>query len=202
MKKKYFVRGLGVGIIFGALIMLAAYMTSGKKSISDEEVIARAKKLGMVKESEYVLTGSTDSDATNKSLDELVQESAEMSATATQATTEVTTEATTEATTEQETTQATTEATTEKATTEATTEKATTEKPKKEDAKVTITVSGGMSSETISGLLEDAGLVDSASKFNRFLVEKGYDMKLETGSFEIKTGMSYEEIAKILTTKQ
>ena len=198
MKKKYFVRGLGVGIIFGALIMLAAYMTSGKKSISDEEVIARAKKLGMVKESEYVLTGSTDSDATNKSLDELVQESAEMSATATQETTE----ATTEATTEQETTQATTEATTEKATTEATTEKATTEKPKKEDAKVTITVSGGMSSETISGLLEDAGLVDSASKFNRFLVEKGYDMKLETGSFEIKAGMSYEEIAKILTTKQ
>ncbi len=198
MKKKYFVRGLGVGIIFGALIMLAAYMTSGKKSISDEEVIARAKKLGMVKESEYVLTGSTDSDATNKSLDELVQESAEMSATATQETTE----ATTEATTEQETTQATTEAATEKATTEATTEKATTEKPKKEDTKVTITVSGGMSSETISGLLEDAGLVDSASKFNRFLVEKGYDMKLETGSFEIKAGMSYEEIAKILTTKQ
>lgn len=198
MKKKYFVRGLGVGIIFGALIMLVAYMTSGKKSISDEEVIARAKKLGMVKESEYVLTGSTDSDATNKSLDELVQESAEISATATQETTE----ATTEATTEQETTQATTEAATEKATTEATTEKATTEKPKKEDTKVTITVSGGMSSETISGLLEDADLIDSASKFNRFLVEKGYDMKLETGSFEIKAGMSYEEIAKILTTKQ
>ena len=27
MKRKYFVRGLGVGILFGALIMFAAYMT-------------------------------------------------------------------------------------------------------------------------------------------------------------------------------
>lgn len=58
-----------------------------------------------------------------------------------------------------------------------------------------------MSSETISSLLENAGLVDSASKFNSFLVQNGYDKKLETGSFDISGGMTYEEIAKILTTK-
>ena len=29
-----------------------------------------------------------------------------------------------------------------------------------------------------------------------------YDMKLETGNFSLETGMSYEKIAKILTTKQ
>ena len=105
-------------------------------------------------------------------------------------TTEVTTEKTTE-----------TEVTTEKTTTEkATTEAATTEQTDTK-TKATITVSGGMSSETISSLLENAGLVDSASKFNSFLVQNGYDKKLETGSFDISGGMTYEEIARILTTK-
>ena len=181
MKKKYFVRGLGIGIIFGALIMLAAYLTSGKGSLSDEEVMKRAQELGMVKKSEYVL----DSEVTSE---------------------ETTTEAvTTEApvATEKAKEEATTEApgTTERATEEATTEAATTEQTDAK-TKATITVSGGMSSETISSLLENAGLVDSASKFNSFLVQNGYDKKLETGSFDISGGMTYEEIARILTTKQ
>ena len=176
MKKKYFVRGLGIGIIFGALIMLAAYLTSGKGSLSDEEVMKRAQELGMVKKSEYVL----DSEVTSE---------------------ETTTEAvTTEASVATE--KATEEAATEAATTEkATTEAATTEQTDAK-TKATITVSGGMSSETISSLLENAGLVDSASKFNSFLVQNGYDKKLETGSFDISGGMTYEEIARILTTKQ
>lgn len=195
MKKKYFVRGLGIGIIFGALIMLAAYLTSGKGSLSDEEVMKRAQELGMVKKSEYVLDSEVTSEETTT----------EAVTTEAPATTEKATEATTEApaTTEKATEAATTEATTtEKSTTEkATTEAATTEQTDTK-TKATITVSGGMSSETISSLLEDAGLVDSASKFNSFLVQNGYDKKLETGSFDISGGMTYEEIAGILTTKQ
>lgn len=191
MKKKYFVRGLGIGIIFGALIMLAAYLTSGKGSLSDEEVMKRAQELGMVKKSEYVLDSEVTSEETTT---EAVTTEAPV------ATEKATEEATTEApgTTERATEEATTEAaTTEKATTEA----ATTEQMDAK-TKATITVSGGMSSETISSLLENAGLVDSASKFNSFLVQNGYDKKLETGSFDISGGMTYEEIARILTTKQ
>ena len=140
MKRKYFVRGLGVGILFGALIMFAAYMTSGKNRMSDEDVIKRAQELGMVKQSEYVL----ESDVTSQ---------------------------------------------------ETTTEEIT-------STQTTVTISSGMSSEAIASALANAGLVDDASKFNSFLVANGYDMKLETGNFSLETGMSYEEIAKILTTKQ
>lgn len=177
MKRKYFVRGLGVGILFGALIMFAAYMTSGKNRMSDEDVIKRAQELGMVKQSEYVLESDVTSQETT--------------------TEEITTEAPT--TTEKATTEATTteKTTTEKATTEAsTTEKADT------STQTTVTISSGMSSEAIASALANAGLVDDASKFNSFLVANGYDMKLETGNFSLETGMSYEEIAKILTTKQ
>ena len=186
MKRKYFVRGLGVCILFGALIMFAAYMTSGKNRMSDEDVIKRAQELGMVKQSEYVLESDVTSQETT--------------------TEEITTEATTEkATTEAPTTteKATTEATTtEKTTTEkATTEASTTEKADT-STQTTVTISSGMSSEAIASALANAGLVDDASKFNSFLVANGYDMKLETGNFSLETGMSYEEIAKILTTKQ
>ena len=174
MKRKYFVRGLGVGILFGALIMFAAYMTSGKNRMSDEDVIKRAQELGMVKQSEYVLESDVTSQETT--------------------TEEITTEATTE--------KATTEAPTEKTTTEkATTEASTTEKADT-STQTTVTISSGMSSEAIASALANAGLVDDASKFNSFLVANGYDMKLETGNFSLETGMSYEEIAKILTTKQ
>ncbi len=182
MKRKYFVRGLGVGIVFGALIMFAAYMTSGKNRMSDEDIIKRAQELGMVKQSEYVL----ESDVTS-------EETTTETPTTEKATGEVTTEAPT--ITEKATTEAPT--TTEKATTEAsTTEKADT------STQTTITISSGMSSEAIASALANAGLVDDASKFNSFLVANGYDMKLETGSFSLASGMSYEEIAKILTTKQ
>lgn len=177
MKRKYFVRGLGVGILFGALIMFAAYMTSGKNRMSDEDVIKRAQELGMVKQSEYVLESDVTSQETT--------------------TEEITTEAPT--TTEKATTEATT---TEKTTTEkATTEVSTTEKADT-STQTTVTISSGMSSEAIASALANAGLVDDASKFNSFLVANGYDMKLETGNFSLETGMSYEEIAKILTTKQ
>ena len=176
MKRKYFVRGLGVGILFGALIMFAAYMTSGKNRMSDEDVIKRAQELGMVKQSEYVL----ESDVTSQ-----------------ETTTE---EITTEATTEKATTEAPT--TTEKATTEKTTTEASTTEKADTSTQTTVTISSGMSSEAIASALANAGLVDDASKFNSFLVANGYDMKLETGNFSLETGMSYEEIAKILTTKQ
>lgn len=182
MKRKYFVRGLGVGVLFGALIMFAAYMTSGKNRMSDEDIMKRAQELGMVKKSEYVLEADVSSEETT------------------------TEHITTEAATEETTTEAPT--TTEDATTEvpATTEKATTEAVTTEKSdtstKTTVTVTGGMSSETISSALSNAGVVDDATKFNSYLVANGYDMKLETGSFEFSSGMSYEEIARILTQKQ
>ncbi len=48
MRFKYFMRGLGVGILFCTLIMFAAYQTSPNRLFTDEEVMARAKELGMV----------------------------------------------------------------------------------------------------------------------------------------------------------
>lgn len=46
MERKYYLRGLGIGIAVTAIIMGIA--VSGKQTMTDEEVIARARELGMV----------------------------------------------------------------------------------------------------------------------------------------------------------
>lgn len=218
MNKKYLLRGIGIGMLVGVSVMYGAYATMGKTSAGsdDTKIVAEATTENEVE----VTTEKTTEAATEKTTEKEKEVTTEKTTEATtektteketEATTEKTTEATTEKTTEK-TTEATTEKTTE-ATTEATTEKKeeTTEKKeetteKKEEVKASdktkdITVTSGMGSEDIAALLEEAGLVDSATGFNEWLVEKGYDSKLHIGTFKIKEGSKYEDIANILMTE-
>ena len=55
MKLKYYLRGMGIGIILTAIVM--GFALGGRRNaISDAEVIKRAKALGMVEGSAQVLT--------------------------------------------------------------------------------------------------------------------------------------------------
>lgn len=51
MEKRYYFRGLGLGIIVTAVIMGFVMSGRGSAKITDDEVIARAKELGMVEDS-------------------------------------------------------------------------------------------------------------------------------------------------------
>jgi hypothetical protein len=51
LKFKYYLRGIGLGILFATLLMTAAIYYHGN-SISDQEIIERAQGLGMVMSSE------------------------------------------------------------------------------------------------------------------------------------------------------
>ena len=50
MKLKYYLRGLGIGIICTAIIMGIALSGNKKETLTDAEIIERAKLLGMVME--------------------------------------------------------------------------------------------------------------------------------------------------------
>ena len=59
MKLKYYLRGMGIGIILTAIVM--GFALGGRKAtISDAEVIERAKALGMIDPTSGVLTQTTD----------------------------------------------------------------------------------------------------------------------------------------------
>lgn len=174
MKLKYYLRGLGIGILVTAAILTIVYHTKG--SMSDSQIMKRAAQLGMV-------MASTEDDtlfAQTTQVDTTIEETGTISVE--------------ETTTVVETTEAVTEASTEKPTeapTEAPTEPAA--------AEAVLTISPGMHSESVSAELVRLGIITNQKEFNSYLVNNGYAECIQTGDFKIKADMSYDEIARIIT---
>lgn len=221
MKLKYYLRGLGIGILVSTIILTISF--AGKKNdLSDAEVIARAKELGMVmeydKKSDTIPKGT---EQTNIPEETETQTKAEPDTQEVQKpeNTEIQTEKTDESQTEK-TEEPQTEVQTEQASgpeTEAQTEKAgeqqaevqeqnTPEAEEPRDAEEAVpqvkefVVDRGASSDKVAEKLFQEGLVDDAAAFNRYLVENHYDSSIQNGTFQITEGASYEEISKILTS--
>lgn len=170
MKLKYYLRGLGIGILVTAAILTIVYHTKG--SMSDSQIMKRAAQLGMV-------MASTEEDtlfAQTTQVDTTIEETGTISVE--------------ETTTVVETTEAVTEASTEKPT-EAPTEPAA--------AEAVLTISPGMYSESVSAELVRLGIITNQKEFNSYLVNNGYAERIQTGDFKIKADMSYDEIARIIT---
>lgn len=189
MKITYFLRGLGIGIIFSALILSIAFRSSNS-TMTDEMVIERAKELGMMEagDSDDALDQllSQKEDTTGEANSE---EQGEKASTEEQSSEADTTEA---ASTQEQTTEA---ATTE----EQTTEKAATEEKKKESKTVSVTISRGMYSELVAEKLASLGVIDNASSFNKYLTDQGYAGRLVVGTYKLTPGEDYDSIARKIT---
>lgn len=187
MERKYYLRGLGIGIVVTAIIMGIA--TSGKRGMTDEEIIARAKELGMVENT--VLSEKTEEEAETEAAVDI--------ANAEDATEKSAIEETKKPETSEEQKENTTEETKKP---ETSTERQTTA-DKKEDITSavvkTITVNSGDGSYTVAKKLAEAGVVTSAENFDTYLCQNGYDKKLRTGNFSIPADASDEQIARIVT---
>ena len=187
MRLKYYLRGLGIGIIVTAVIM---GISSGGKTekLTDAQILARAKEL---EQENSVLTQLTEAE-TQELEANAEEEKKELPETETDMQAE---SADSEA---EETAQA--EAGTDKAKEPQMedTGDAKTKEPQTEESFV-VAVYPGEGSYMICRKLAELGLVESADIYDRFLCQNGYDKRLCTGNFEIKAGSSAEEIAKILT---
>lgn len=227
MERKYYLRGLGLGIVVTAVIMGMAL--SGQKNMTDEEVIARAKTLGMVENTESMLL----SDAAAQEDDE-AQEAEETEQVADPAEQEPQEAVTEEAVMEEnsqadvsegdnteeedsEDTQAVTSAQKsdpaeqdaeeaadakqpETDASETQTEQAAAETESTDNQQeVTITIVSGDSSYSVAKKLADAGIVLTAESYDAYLCANGYDKKLRTGTFTIPKTASDEQIARIVT---
>ncbi len=205
MKFKYFLRGLGTGIIFTSIICLMAFQNGDSRNISDKEIIERAKELGLVEKKETVkdvfASEKSSEEMTEKKMTEEQKESEE-NTTKEKMSKEKTTEekATEETITEEKTTEekSTEKKTTEKKTTEEkTTEKNTTEQSTTEvkDKTVTITIKGGSTSFPVCQKLQELGVIKDATDFDNYLIKNGYANRIRVGTHTLTIGMSYEEIA-------
>lgn len=190
MNLKYYLRGLGIGIIVTALIMGIA--VGGKKeTLSDSEIKERARALGMTEESTLL------ADAVSTIVPEKEQEgTARQKEEAVEPVQEPTEEPKEEVTPTPEVTPKPTPNPTPEVTPKPTPEIA--EESVEKTGSITIQVNNGDGSYTVCRKLEEAGLVISASDFDMYLYENGYDKRINVGTFEIPENADPQQIARIL----
>lgn len=214
MKLRYYLRGLGIGIVITALLM---GLTKGgaKETLSDDEIIARAEALGMVQSS--VLSSDLnheeqgEDDVTvsyNTALDEPDIAALPDSAGADQtgdAAGVVDTEATdktADAADNVDSEKVADAAGDSEGSTKASDTDAADNSTKATDttgaATITVTINSGDGSDTVARRLAELGVITDAGDFDRYLCQNGYDKKLATGNHEINAGAGYQEIAEIL----
>lgn len=178
-----------------ALIMGVAL--KGDRSLSDAEIRARAAELGMVESNSRTLADLQNEQenkpgpASSASPTQAVSPTPAATPTPTQ--TASPTQAaspTPTATPTQAPTAAPTQAPTEAPTPSPTAEASET---------VTLVISSGQSSYTVSINLMAAGLIDDVSSFDKYLEDNGYSKRISTGTYQIPVGSTQEEIAKIIT---
>lgn len=197
MKLKYYLRGLGIGILVTTVILSLAGV--GRKNMTDEEVVKRAKELGMVEST--LLSDLPDQTKTDEVRPTEPEISLQPETSEPEAGPEPEESASTPETpvAPEETPEAPEETPVAPEETPVSPEDGNPDIPAGET--VTLVIGRGESSTTVSKNLKKAGIVEDAAAFDRFLCNNGYDKKIITGTYEIPYGASEEEIAKIITRK-
>lgn len=193
MKLKYYLRGLGVGIICTAIIMGIALSGNKKETLTDAEIIERARLLGMVMEEEGTNAGKEASDQENPEEGKTPENQ--------------------EAGNEQPDSNKTTD--TKSNETEAGNPEsdenpdagaANSENPDSQPSAagqgtVELEIKEGEFSDVVSRKLFEAGLVPDAEEFNAYMTQKGVDDSLRIGVHLIPAGSTADEIIAILQEK-
>lgn len=227
MERKYYLRGLGLGIIITAIIM--GFAGKGKPAMTDEEIMQRAKELGMIENTMLAEPVQETAPAdTAKASDEKTVNTETESDTAKTADTEAKTDTArpSDAETKLDTAKASDiEAKTDTVKASDSGTKSDTAKPTDAEAKAdttessdtetntdtakpsatgaqSITIVNGDSSVSVAAKLEQAGLISSASSYDSYLCSNGYDKKIRPGDYSIPADAGDEEIARIITGAQ
>lgn len=182
MRLKYYLRGLGLGIIFAVIIMMIGFH-GNKQSMSDTEIIEKAKTLGMVEaknisgtvadEYNSEKTGSSAANSDDSSQKAETEQDSQMQ----------------DSQTAQEDTQPAADA------------KQETVEPQDAVTTYTISVTSQDTCRTIAEKLKALNLVDDAEQFRIYMGQKGADHFIADGEHVIPQGASYDDIITILTQK-
>ena len=215
MRIKYYLRGIGCGIIFSVVIMSIAMGSKGKSQISDAEIIQRAKQLGMVEADDNGKEDKNNLEATS----EVETEKDVKEETPASASTEQNTEKDKTSTNEKKDNDkgSINSLTNQKPSSESNKSDGDTEKkPKKENNSnqavpsdksstqkeyVSFTVKSGQVCRQIAENLQKKGIVDDADSFREYMARKGLASSIRCGTFELPKGATYEKIAECLTTR-
>lgn len=180
MKLKYYLRGLGIGIIITTLVLMIAY-SGHKTELTEEEIIARAEELGMVMKEDPLFSNSElhkDTEVVVNSEEGVNSELPTKQETESESVTESETETETEVVPETET--------------ETETEVVAT------GEYYHLVIPAGSVPRLICNELEEKGVIESASSLRQYLVDVGYATSIKVGEYDIPYGATNDEVYQIL----
>lgn len=193
MKRKYYLRGLGLGILITALVFTIA----GPKELSDEEIINRAEKLGYVKEEDASLgiKDLLDKETPVPTPTEEPTPTETPIPTLTSAPTEtpVPTPTVTPVPTNTPIPQPTATVTPTNTPTPQPTEEP------EEIIKAVIVVERGNSASMVCDKLEQEGIVKDGKDFRNYLRSLNLTDYINIGTYDLSSDMTYKQLAQILT---
>lgn len=178
MNFKYFLRGLGTGIIFTVTIFMFSLNMSSKNKIDDEEIIKRAKELGMEiavhEEVGLDIKGLLENNKTADNNPDSIDVSKEVE------------ESNIDTTAQLET--------------------ANNEKipPKEQNSEhqeeyVDVEINLGMLSNEVASQIHKLGVIDDPKDFDEYLIKHDYQSKIIAGKYKINRNSTYTDIIKIIT---
>ena len=208
MKLKYYLRGLGIGIAVTALLMgysnknraaepkaeVATEETAGdlladrNGEATTEEVIEQSTVENVTVETDSAETSEeTSQEETASELESSTQEAETITETESVTETETESVQAEETTDKKEQTQSSTEADAGNALPQTTIE---------------INIVRGDDSGTVARKLQNAGMVESATEYDAYLMQHGYDKKIRVGKVEIPVDATWQEIAEYISGKR
>nr|MBP3598269.1 hypothetical protein [Eubacterium sp.] len=175
MKQKWFLRGLGVGMILTALVLCITYRNIEENT----SVIQKAKELGMVfPKNETSAVEQTAEDVLKK--DTIAKEVSEAAVVGKEQVVE----------SEKD----------KKAKEKVEKSKENIEKASAYHGKNrTFVVRNGLLSSSVSREMEEAGFIEDADELDKYLRDNGYERMVRSGKYKIPADADIETIAKIIT---
>ena len=209
MKLKYYLRGLGIGIAVTALLM--GYSNKNRAAEPKAEVATEetagdllADRNGEATTEEGIEQSTVENVTVETDSAETSEEEISQQGTASElesSTQEAETITETESVTETETESVQAEETTDK--------KEQTQSSTEADAgnalpqtTIEINIVRGDDSGTVARKLQNAGIVESATEYDAYLMQHGYDKKIRVGKVEIPVDATWQEIAEYISGKR
>lgn len=207
MKRKFYLRGLGLGILVTSIVFIIA----GPKELSDEDIIKRATELGYVKEESSsigikdLLNKETPKPTQPVHTVEIPESVSTPVPTPTISPTETPTPSLTPVPTNTPMPTPTNTPTPVPSNTPTPTPTNTpTPVPTEAPTQVTtanIVVEPGNSASIVCKKMEEKGIVNDGNEFRNYLVNRNLTDFINIGTFSMSSDMSFEELTKILTGK-
>lgn len=188
MKLKYYLRGMGVGIIVTTVVLMIIFSFHKQETLSDDQIRERAAALGMVMADEVSDSGKLSDTLPDDTPDTALDQTSSIAET-------------------QDDNEKDNDKDNEKDNKKDDKKDTSDDKSETKDndvetvEQIELSIVGGEYSDAVCKKLKRAGVIDDADDFNKYLSEGGYDSLIQPGTYIIPKDADYDTIIRLITER-